>query len=329
MSARGAAFALALGLAALPACRGETAPAPSVGTLERERVELVAEANEPIVEIAAREGDRLSAGQRVLRLDDTRVRADVEQAEAQRAQAAARLAELVRGPRAERIAEARARLAGAESAVANARRDVERNRALARQDYASASRMDALQLVLEEAEARRDEARASLQALVDGTTAEELDQARAALAAAEAAVANLRVRLERLDVRAPRSATLDALPFERGERPPAGAVVAVLLAGDTPYARVYVPEPIRVRVRPGTAATVHLDGVDRPFRGRVRTVSSDATFTPFFALTERDRSRLSYVAEVDLVEPEAAALPTGVPAQVFFELDGPAPEAAP
>ena len=52
--------------------------------------------------------------------------------------------------------------------------------------------------------------------------------------------------------------------------------------------------------------------------GRVRTVSSEAVFTPFFALTERDRGRLSYLAEVDLVEPRAAELPTGLPVEVRF-----------
>ncbi len=35
---------------------------------------------------------------------------------------------------------------------------------------------------------------------------------------------------------------LDTLPFEVGERPGPGDVVAVLLTGEQPYARVYVPE---------------------------------------------------------------------------------------
>jgi HlyD family secretion protein len=34
----------------------------------------------------------------------------------------------------------------------------------------------------------------------------------------------------------------------------------------------------------------------------VRWVSSEAAFTPYFALTERDRGRLSYVAKVDIGE---------------------------
>jgi len=114
---------------------------------------------------------------------------------------------------------------------------------------------------------------------------------------------------------------VDALPYETGERPPAGAVVAVLLADGAPYARVYVPEALRVRVTPGVAAQVHVDGLPEPFAGRVRSVASEAAFTPYYALTERDRGRLVFVAEVDLVGEAAARLPTGVPVQVEFALD--------
>src|SRR5262249_5767581 len=121
------------------------------------------------------------------------------------------------------------------------------------------------------------------------------DAARAELAEADAALAEARVHLERLAVRAPRDGHVDALPFEVGERPPAGAVVVVMLAAGSPYARVYVPEPVRAQVAPGDRATIRIDGVEGEFAAHVRTVSQDAAFTPYFALTERDRGRLSYV----------------------------------
>jgi HlyD family secretion protein len=170
----------------------------------------------------------------------------------------------------------------------------------------------------DEALARRDAARADLNALVEGTTAEELAQARAMLAEAESALADVRVRASRLEVRAPVAGRIDALPYELGERPPQGAAVAVLLADTAPYARVYVPEALRARVVPGVAARVHVDGVEQLFDARVRTVASEASFTPYHALTERDRGRLVFVAEVDLDGDAARALPTGVPVQVEF-----------
>ncbi|MGH8287055.1 MAG: hypothetical protein ACRETT_15000, partial [Steroidobacteraceae bacterium] len=103
-----------------------------------------------------------------------------------------------------------------------------------------------------------------------------------------------------------------------GERPPAGAAVVVMLADGAPYARVHVPEPLRVGVTAGLAARVHVDGFEEPFAGQVRYISAEAAFTPYFALTQRDRSRLSYLAEVTLTEARAARLPTGIPVEVSF-----------
>ena len=54
--------------------------------------------------------------------------------------------------------------------------------------------------------------------------------------------------------------------------------------------------------------------------GRVRWVASEAAFTPYYALTERDRGRLSYIAKVDIVE-ERERLPDGLPVEVEFVLD--------
>jgi HlyD family secretion protein len=299
----------------------------AVGTLERDRVELRAETDDPIVEIAAREGDELAAGTLVLRLDDSRLTAQRERAVARRDQAEARLAELVRGPRREQLAEANARLVGDENAVAIAERELERARDLAGSGVFPAQRVDERRREYDAAIARRDQSSAALDALRNGTTREELDQGRSALAAAEAELADIEVRVQRLAVTAPVAGRLDALPFELGERPRAGDVVAILLAASAPYARVYVPEPLLVAARQGAPAEVVADGDPRVHRGRVRRLSSEATFTPHYALTERDRSRLAYLAEIELDDDGARDLPTGVPVEARFPNASPSGEA--
>ena len=79
--------------------------------------------------------------------------------------------------------------------------------------------------------------------------------------------------------------------------------------------------PLRVRVGPGSRARVRIDGVDAPLEGRVRMISREAVFTPYFALTQHDRSRLAYLAEVDLSDGVAGDLPTGIPVEVRFPLN--------
>lgn len=290
-----------------------------VGTLERDRIELVADAREAVIAIQVREGDRVEQGDTLVQLDDTRQAAQVMRARRALERAQGRLRELVRGPRQEWIAEAQARLSAAESTVVIALKDLERAQELLKDEVGTRERVDRDQSRYDEAIARRDESRAALAAVLEGTTVEELDQARAAVAEQQAAVVDVEVVASRLEIVAPRNGQIDALPFEVGERPPAGAVVVVMLADDAPYARVFVPEPIRARVRPGSPASIRVDGVDRLFTGRVRVISHEATFTPFYALTEMDRSRLSFLAEVDLLEPEARELPTGIPVQLSFE----------
>lgn len=309
------AVALALLLAA---CNQDTNHIQVMGTLEWDRIELIAETAEPIVEIRVREGDPVQTGQVVLRQETSRYQAQLDEAEAARAQAAARLAELKRGPRSERIAEARAKLAGAESVLDARSKDLERIRALVAKKLISTQDLDRARADRDSALASRDAARAELEELVAGTTAEELKQAEDALARAEASLRATKVTLERLTIVAPRAGRMDALPYKLGERPSPGAVVAVMLGGEAPYARVYVPETLRVQISPGRLAEVHLDGAKQTFAARVRTVSQEPTFTPYFALTERDRSRLSYVAEITLTGPEASGLPAGMPVRVTF-----------
>lgn len=287
-----------------------------LGTLERDRVELVAEVSEPIVAIDAREGDRLSAGQRVLRQDRRVVAARLAAARGEEARARQQLEELVAGPRREEILEAGAALDAARAQALAAEQEFARVDALVAKRLVPAAELDRQRAVRDASAAGVRSAQARLQLLVRGTRAEQIEQARAALVAATARATELGVTVGRLDVRAPLPGLLDSLPYERGERPPAGATVAVLLADGPPWARIYIPEPLRAGVRIGTPATVRVDGIDREFRGRVRYLSSEAAFTPYYALTQRERRRLAFLAEVELTDPEAASLPVGVPAQV-------------
>jgi HlyD family secretion protein len=317
---KGAGQSLAL-ILLVTACGDDVSRTPAVGTLERDRIDLIAESNDPIVERRLAEGARVEAGEVILRIDDTRLRAQLAQVAGQLEQARARLAELERGPRNEEIAAARARLAGAQSALATAIAELERSRALFAQDVRSRAQLDAAQERHAEALARRDEARSKLEALVEGTTAEELEQARGAVAATEGLARETELRVDRLTVRAPVAGIVDALPFELGERPPVGAVVVVMLAGGAPYARVYVPQPLRALLGDGARARVRVPGLEREYAGRLRTIARDPVFTPYFALTQHDRSRLAYVSKVDLDDPEARDLPAGLPVEVRFDLE--------
>lgn len=306
---------LCLILASLPACSRET-PTYMVGTLERDRIDVVVESNEPIVSIQARDGQKVAAGDPILEQDPSRAAARLEQQIGLRKQAAARLAELERGPRQELIREARANLEASRVRERNAQADYRRTREIYERGLSSAGQLDRTEAEYKASVAQVKADSEALDRLLHGTTPEELEQAAAAVEASEAQVRQARLDLDRTKVLAPVAGVVDKVLFRIGERPAPGTTVAVVLDGSRTYARVYVPEHLRTRVTPGTRIDVRIDGENTPFEGRVRWVSSDAQFTPYFALTEHDRSRLSFLAEIDI--PDAGHLPSGVPLQADF-----------
>ncbi len=307
------------------ACEPNPSPLPVVGTLERDRLELVAEARERIVEVLVTEAEAIEEGQVLMRLDQSLYESDLAQVRASLDRAEQFLAELIRGPRTQQVESARAELDARVNELNTQRLEYARVETLVQRKIIPEADLDRIDGSVKVAAANVEAAAARLADLIDGTTREELAQARASVAEAEASVGSVQLLAERLVIRAPRGGTIDAIPYKLGERPPPGATVIVMLAEGEPYARVYVPEPLRARVTPGLEAEVVVDGVDGLFVGSVRYVSSDPSFTPYFALTQRDRSRLTYVAEVTLTEPRARDLPTGVPVEVDFPSLRPAP----
>ena len=187
------------------------------------------------------------------------------------------------------LARSEAALAGARTGATVARHEHERIVNLRRRGVAS-------EQDLERAEGQRDESRALL------------EEAEAGLTVARKHVADL-------SLAAPVAGVVDQLPFDAGERVPAGAVLAVVLGDGPPWVRVWLPEQSFVRVRPGTPARVRIDGLDGPLEGSVLDVARQPEFTPHYALTERDRVYLVYETRVR-IESAPAELRPGVPAEV-------------
>ncbi|UVE18885.1 HlyD family efflux transporter periplasmic adaptor subunit [Pseudomonas sp. LS44] len=299
-------------LAALAGC--DQHAGQLLGTLEWDRIGLPAETSERILRWAVVEGEQVRAGQLLVELDPSRQDARVSQAAGEVAQAAARLSELSNGARVENIEAAQASLNSSRAQVTDAERNYQRIAALYQRGLVAIAEQDSARASRDQARAAVDNADARLRELTNGTRPEQLEQASAALQAARAQLTRLQVDREHLSVRAPRDGRVDALPFKPGDQPPVGAVVVSLLVGDAPYARVYVPAPERPQLAIGDRLQVHVEGIATPFAARVRSIRSEASFTPYFALTGDDASRLVYRAELLLDDDQAARqLPAGLP----------------
>lgn len=302
-------------LTPLAACKQE--PQQALGTLEFDRITLPAPVSEKIVRIDVREGQQVAAGAPLMRLELTRTASQFAAAKAQAQQARDALQELKTGPRREDIDQARANLAAAQAQARDAQAYYARLQPLGRQKLVAASDVDRARAAAGNAQAQVRAAQAALLELERGTRSEQIAQGESALAAAEAQAATQAVTLEKLDLIAPRAGRVDSVPYKLGDQAPIGAPLVVMLVGDAPYARVYVPEPIRANVKVGQAARVFVDGREGALNGRVRMIRSEPSFTPYYALIGKDAARLSYLAEIQL-DKSAAELPSGLPVRVEF-----------
>lgn len=310
--------ALAAAMLVLAACRADAPQA--LGTLEWDRVTLPAPVAEKIVRIDVREGQQVVAGAPLLQLELTRTQSQLAAAQAQATQRREALAELRAGPRGEAIAQARASLAAAQAQARDADAYYARLQPLGRQRLVAASEVDRARAASQSARAQVRVAQAALLELERGTRAEQVAQGEAAVAAADAQARVQAVTLEKLDIVAPRAGRIDSLPYKLGDQAPVGAPLAVMLVGEAPYARVYLPQALRNRLKVGDTVQVRLDGQKKAYTGRVRMIRSEPSFTPYFALTGQDAERLSYLAEISLGK-EAASLPVGAPLQVVSDGD--------
>jgi len=298
----------------LTACNYEKANI-ALGTLERDRIAHTATVSEIITALPINAGSKVTKGMVLVKLDDTLQKALVAKAQAQVLQAKANLDKAHNGARSEEVAAAQAKVAGAKAALIKSKANYARAKTLIKSNLTSQATLDSTLASRDENLAKLDSANEQLLQLVNGTRIEDLAIAEAILATNIAMLTSEQKKLSDLTITAKREGILDNLPWNLGERVTAGSPVAIVLAGKAPFARVYVPEPYRIKIKMGDQLLVKVDGLTAPIKGSVRWISSEPAFTPYYALNQAERSNLMYLAEVLLPE-TAADLPIGIPAQV-------------
>lgn len=289
----------------------------ALGTLERERIAHTATVSEVITSLPVSAGSQVTKGMVLVQLDDVLQKAQVAKAQAQMLQAKANLEKVHRGARKEEVAAASAKVAGANAALTKSEANYQRAKTLIKKELASQATLDNALASRDENSAKLHSAQEQLLQLINGARIEDLQIAEAILATAVAVLDSEKKKLKDLTITAKRDGLLDNLPWNLGERVTQGSPVAIVLAGNAPFARVYIPEPYRVKVNINDKLDVHIDGLVTPITGSVRWISTEPAFTPYYALNQAERANLMYLAEIQLPD-SAAQLPIGVPAQVLL-----------
>lgn len=296
------------------------------GTVEATEAQLGFQVPGRIEAIAVKEGDAVTAGSELARLDRAEVEARRAQAEAQVAGARALLTELERGSRREEIAQARAERDAARERKVDAERDLERVRRLHDGGAVSQEALDKAVLGLEVAASRYAQTAEQLRLLEAGPRPERIAAQRAALDQAVAAVRAIDATLANMVIRSAFGGVVTVRHREPGESVAAGAPVLTVMNRDDRWVRIYVPENRLASVHLGQRATIASDtyhGVT--YGGEVVFIASEAEFTPKNVQTTEERVKLVYAVKVRITGDPRYDLKPGMPVDVTLDLEATSP----
>jgi HlyD family secretion protein len=312
----------ALGLAVLAwfALSGRNKDADSItasGTVEATDAQLGFQTAGRITDVAAHEGDPVTSGDELATLDRVETEARRQQAVAHVASARAGLLELERGFRPEEIAQGRAEMAAATERLADAKRDLDRAKRLYEGGAVGEEVYDKARVAFDVATSQHEQAKQALQILETGPRREKVEAQRAALAQAEAALQVIEATLANMTIRAPFDGIVTVRHREPGEIVQAGSPVVTVMNPADRWVKIYVPETRIGAVRIGQPATITTDTYpDKPYRGAVVFVASEAEFTPKTVQTAEERVKLVYAVKVRVTDDPTKDLKPGMPADV-------------
>jgi membrane fusion protein YbhG len=318
-----AVLAVVFGLV-LAACGRTRDPSLIVvsGHVEATDVRVATKVGGRLQAFSLQEGDHVTAGQELGRIDDVDIRLALEAAHADRSQAEADLRLRLAGAREEDIAEAEAHVAQAEADLAGAQRELDRMQELMDSGSGTIKARDDMKTRRDVAASGLQAARERLRRLRAGSRREEIDAARARLAAAEARVAQLDQQLKDTVITSPLAGVVTEKLVERGELLTAGSALVVVTDLQDAWVTVYLGEPDLARVRLGQEAEIVTDDGQKR-TGTISFISTEAEFTPKNVQTRDERVKLVFRTKIRLQNADGPFKP-GLPAEARLRAAGPA-----
>jgi len=174
------------------------------------------------------------------------------------------------------------------------------------------------------AQEKLDEARAEVEIAMASC-----DAARAQIAKAEASIksavsVNERIKSDIADciLKAPRDGRVQYRLAEPGEVIPQGGKVLTTIDLNDVYMTVFLPETAAGRVKIGSDARIVLDAFpDEVYKAKVSFVASEAQFTPKEVETRTERQKLSFRVKVNLINNSSVPAKPGMPGEAYIRLD--------
>ena len=274
------------------------------GNVEVREVELGFRVGGRIAQVLVDEGDKVTPGQELARLDGQPLRDRLAGAEAKVAAASAMVSKDSAGTRPQEVRAAQAAVADAEARLGEARRLNQRRHALSERGFISKAELQDSQSAVTAATAQVESARAALSLVQEGTRAEDRTATRADAAQMAAERRAIQTDLSDAVLKAPSAGQVLTRVREAGAIVQPGEIVYSIALTQPVRARAYVAEPDLPKVRPGMRVTVHVDGTRKSWPATIGHISPVAEFTPRTVQTEDQRADLVYRLRLTVDDPK-------------------------
>ena len=252
------------------------------GRLEATEVQIAAKTPGRLAEVLVDEGDRVTQGQLLARMDTRTLEATRAQAEA----------EVLRARQTLAANEANVQLRQSEKRLAS--QELARFRQLSQRGFASGQQLDQQQ-------ARFDTSNAAVVAAQAQVAA-----AKAAIGSSEAQVAQLTSEIDDSSLRAPINGVIQLRLAEPGEVLGAGGRVFMMIDPSDQYMNLYMPASVVGKLTVGADARIVLDALpDQALPAKIAFVAAKSQFTPKEVETRDERQKLVFRVKLRLTDPSA------------------------
>lgn len=300
------------------------------GRIEAVEIDIAAKTAGRIEDVLVREGELVSAGQTVARIDTEVLRAQRRAAEAglQQAQSAVTTARNQLAQRQSEKATADAVVAQRKVELASAQRQAARSQALVDKGFVSRQAAEDASALVSSAEAALSAAHAQAAAAAAGITTarSQIGGAESAVAAAQANIERIQADIDDSALKSPREGRVQYIVARPGEVVAGGGRVLNLMDLSDVYMTFFLPTAAAGRVAIGSEVRLVLDAAPQyVIPAQVSFVADVAQFTPKTVETRVEREKLMFRIRAqipkDLLKKHIQQVKTGLPGMAYVRLD--------
>jgi len=289
------------------------------GRIESSTVDLAPKVAGRVLEVHVHAGDRVKAGDLLLRLDLGETTVAVEREEAGVRSAEARVSDLEAGSRNAEIAAAMAEVNDRRAALDLAIRENERQTFLFEKNVGTQRDADRARTEVQRSRAVLKVSEERLALARDGFRHDQTAVARADAQRASAMLKQSQIVAKECEIRAPADGVILHRLAEPGQLIAAGQSAVTMAFADRLFVRTFIPESQLGKVKMGMRAAVRVDAFPkRTFAAHISEISPESEFTPKAVETREERVNLVYAAKADLEKGWSEPLVPGQPAEVLI-----------